>query len=122
MSTAMATFDTTSSKSRVLTRALLNAAGEMGISKARLGTIIGKDRTVFARTGINPDSKAGELALLLIRCYRSLYALVGGNQEQIHHWMNTENKGTRGIPAQQISRVEGLVRISEYLDSMRGKS
>ena len=32
--------------------------------------------------GISETSKAGELALLFIRCYRSLYVLVGGD----HHY------------------------------------
>jgi len=108
-------------QSSVLTKALLNAAKEMGISKTYLGSIIGKNRNEFSRDSIRPDSKSGELALMLIRCYRSLYVLVGGNSKQIRHWMHTQNKGTQGVPLEQISRVDGLVHVTEYLDAMRGK-
>jgi len=109
-------------QSSVLTKALLNAAKDMGISTTYLGRIIGKNRSAFSRGGISPDSKSGELALMLIRCYRSLHALVGGKSEQIRHWMHTQNKGTQGIPVEQISRIDGLVHVTEYLDAMRGKS
>jgi len=108
-------------KSSVLTKALLNAANEMGISTAYLGKIIGKDLKSFKSTGINPESKSGELALMLIRCYTSLYSLVGDNNEHIQHWMHTRNDSTQGIPVEQILRIDGLVRVAEYLDSMREK-
>jgi len=122
MTTQQLVQDNTVSKTNVLTKALLNAGKEMGLSTAYLGSIIGKDRSSFSRGGIKPDSKPGELALMLIRCYRSLYVLVGGNTEHIQHWMHTQNKGTQGVPAEQIARVDGLVRVTEYLDAMRGKS
>ena len=108
-------------KTEILTKALLNAAEEMGVSLANLGQVIGKDRTTISRGGISPDTKSGELALMLIRSYRSLYALVGGNPEHIRHWMHVYNKGTQGIPAEQILKAEGLARVTSYLDAMRGK-
>ena len=113
---------TISTKASVLTKALLNAAKEMGISTSYLEKIIGKDRSTFERTDISPESKSGELALMLIRCYRNLSVLVGDNSEHIQHWMHTQNKGTQGIPVEQISRVDGLVHVAEYLDAMRAKS
>ena len=109
-------------KTSVLTKALLNATKNMGISQTYLGNIIGKNKRELICDGIHPDSKAGELSLMLIRCYRSLYVLVGDNSEQISHWMQTHNKGTHGIPIRQISRIDGLVHITEYLDAIRGKS
>lgn len=104
----------------VLSRALLNAGKALGMSQIQLGLVIGKDRTSIAR-GLDPDSKPGELALLLIRCYRSLYVLVGGNSEDIRHWMHTENQHTGGIPINQVQTVQGLNHVLEYLDAMRGK-
>jgi hypothetical protein len=56
----------------VLTEALLNAGKQLGMSQADLGAVIGKNRTAISRGGIDPGSKAGELALLFIRCYRAL--------------------------------------------------
>jgi hypothetical protein len=103
----------------VLTKALLNAGKGLGLSQERLGEIIGRDRTAFSR-GLDPASKAGELALLLIRCYRSLYALVGGDPSVMQHWMHTRNRDTGGVPAEQVRSVQGLVAVVEYLDAMRG--
>lgn len=105
----------------VLTQALLGAGDYLGLTKAELGAAIGKDRTVFSRGKILPETKSGELALMLIRCYRSLYALVGGDRKQMQHWMHTPNSHTDGVPAEQIKSVQGLVRVMEYLDAIRGK-
>jgi len=103
----------------VLTKALLNAGAGLGLPRERLGEIVGRDRTAFSR-GLDPASKAGELALLLIRCYRSLYALVGGDPAAIRHWMHSANRDTGGVPAEQVRTVQGLVGVVEYLDAMRG--
>ena len=65
---------------QVLSKALLNAGRALGISQVVLGKVIGKDRTSIPR-GLEPTSKAGELALLLIRCYRSLYVLVAARRQ-----------------------------------------
>ena len=104
----------------VLAKALLNAGRVLGLSQAELGEIVGRDRTSIGR-GLEPASKSGELALLLIRCYRSLFVLVGGRPEDMRHWMHTPNRDTGGVPAEQIKRVQGLTRVVEYLDAMRGR-
>ena len=108
-------------QSSVLSEALANAGKLLGMSQSDLGDIIGKNRTAISRGGIDPASKAGELALLFIRCYRALYVLVGGNVEQMRHWMQTENLHTGGVPAEQIKSVQGLTVVLAYLDAMRGK-
>lgn len=107
-------------RKETLRKALLNAGKALGLPQAELAVVVGRDRSALHR-GIEPDSKPGELALLLIRAYRSLYVLIGGNPEEMRHWMHTENLHTGGVPAQQIQSVQGLVRVVEYLDAMRGK-
>jgi hypothetical protein len=104
----------------LLSKALCNAGKALGLSQTDLGCIVGKDRSSIAR-GLDPNTKAGELALLLIRCYRSLYVLVGGNPADLRHWMHTENLHTGGIPAQQVRSVQGLAEVVSYLDAMRGQ-
>jgi hypothetical protein len=104
----------------VLSKALLAAGHELGLTQAELGQVVGRDRSTLIR-GIDPRSKAGELALLLIRVYRSLHVLVGGDPKAIAHWMHTENRHTGGVPAEQIKSVPGLARVVEYLDAIRGK-
>lgn len=104
----------------VLLKALLNAGKHLGLSKAEIGRIIGKDRTSLNR-GIDPASKSGELALLLIRVYRSLHVLVGGQADDIKHWIKTENLHTQGVPCEQLQTIQGLTLVLEYLDAIRGK-
>lgn len=105
----------------VLAEAYTNAGRALGLTQVDLGAVIGKDRSVISRGRIDPASKAGELALLLIRCYRALYVLVGGEQAAMRHWMHTANHHIGGVPAQQIRTIQGLLAVLEYLDAMRGK-
>jgi hypothetical protein len=108
-------------KADILAEAFGNAGRYLGMKQSDLGEIVGKDRTAISRGRVDPDSKAGELALLFIRCYRALYALMGGDPRQMAHWMHTENRHTGGIPAEQVKTVQGLITVLEYLDAIRGK-
>jgi hypothetical protein len=105
----------------VLTRALVKAGKELGLTQADLGTIVGRDRTALSRGALEPGSKSGELALLLIRAYRALFVLVGGEPRQMKHWMHTHNLHVGGIPADLVRTVPGLMRVVEYLDAIRGR-
>ena len=107
--------------SRVLAKATLRAAQSLGLRGAALTAIIGRDRSSLSRSGIDPDSKSGELALLLIRCYRSLAVMVDGNIEQMQHWIHTDNSHTGGVPAEQLCSIAGLVTVTGYLDAIRGR-
>ena len=105
---------------RVLSRALRRAGKALGLSQVQIGQAIGRGRTSLSGP-IAPESKPGELAALLVRCYRSLYVLVGGDEVAMGHWMTTRNLHTGGVPAEQVLEVQGLVRVTEYLDAVRGK-
>ena len=109
------------SKSEVLTKALLKAATIMGISISDLQRIVGVDFADIDFPDIKPDSKHGELALIFIDCYKCLYMLVGGSQENIRHWLSTYNRSTQGIPVEQIAQVSGLVHVADYLHAMTNK-
>lgn len=109
-------------ESLVLGEAVLNAGAQLGLSATQVGQVIGRDRSSIARSGVNPQSKSGELALLLVRVYRSLFSIVGGQSVQMLHFMRTKNRGTQGVPGEQIYSVDGLVKVLEYLDAMRGLS
>jgi len=105
----------------VLTRALVKAGKDIGLTQAEVAAVVGRDRTALSRSAIEPDTKSGELALLLIRAYRALFVLVGGEPRQMKHWMHTPNHHVGGVPAELIRTVPGLVRVVEYLDALRGR-
>jgi hypothetical protein len=109
------------SPAEVLTRALVKAGKELGLTQSELGSIVGRDRTALSRGALEPDTKSGELALLLIRAYRSLFVLVGGEPRQMKHWMHTHNYHVGGVPAELVRSVPGLMRVVEYLDAIRGR-
>ena len=108
-------------KADVLGRSAYSAGEYLGLNRAEVGEVIGRTRSTIDRNGIDPDSKSGELALIMVRIYRSLYALMGGDKENMQHFMSTPNHGTGGIPAEQIQHVEGLVHLCGYLDAIRGR-
>jgi hypothetical protein len=119
--TSSAVADATPLPNEVLTRALVKAGKELGLTQADLGIIVGRDRTALSRHAIEPASKSGELALLVIRAYRALFVLVGGESDQMKHWMHTSNRHVAGVPAQLMRSVQGLTRVVEYLDAIRGR-
>lgn len=110
---------------RVLTKAVVAAARGLGLRNRDLALVIGASEASVSRLAsgrlIEPSSKEGELALLLLRLFRSLDALVGGEEAKARAWLHADNTHVGGVPAQRIRRVEGLVDVVQYLDSMRGR-
>mgnify|MGYP005843678143 FL=1 len=107
--------------SNVLAKASLEAGRKLGLTQADVSAVIGRDRSGIRRDGINPDTKAGELALMLIRAYRSVYVLVGGDDAAMKHWFGTRNRHFDAVPKDLVRTAEGLVRVVHYLDAMRGR-
>src|SRR6187399_463119 len=108
----------------VLTKALLRAADLLAVRQRDLAAILGSSEASVSRLNqerrLEPESKEGELALLFLRAYRSLDALVGGDTAAAREWLHADNTHVGGIPAERIRTVEGLVDVVRYLDAMRG--
>jgi hypothetical protein len=109
----------------VLAQAVLAASGRLGLRNRHLAAVIGSSEASVSRLqtgrGLDPESKEGELALLFLRLYRSLDALVGGDDEKARQWLHADNHHVAGVPAERIRSVEGLVDVVQYLDAMRGR-
>lgn len=107
---------------QILGKALCNAAESLGFSKTEAAGIIGRERTNIVRDGIDPNSKSGELALMFIRVYRGLFAVVGGDQEDMRHWVTTDNQYFGRSPKQMMTtHHQGLAQVLMYLDAIRGE-
>lgn len=108
----------------VLTKALLRAADRLALRQRDLAAILGSSEASVSRLNqerrLDPASKEGELALLFLRAFRSLDALVGGDTAAAREWLHADNTHVGGIPAERIRTVEGLVDVVRYLDAMRG--
>ena len=110
----------------VLTKALLRASTRLGMTRRDLSRVIGVSEASASRIGrsrlVDPGTKEGELALLFLRLFRSLDALLGGNEEQCRAWFSASNQDLGGAPAALVRTAAGLVHVTDHLDALRGKA
>ncbi len=109
----------------VLTRAVRSAGERLGLRNRELARILGTSEASISRLRggrtLDPASKEGELALLFLRLFRSLDALVGGDESKARAWLHAANEHVGGVPAERILGVEGLIDVVQYLDALRGR-
>ena len=108
----------------VLTKAALRAAGRLGVSNKALAHIVGLSEASVSRMGtgaytLDPGDKAFELAVLFVRFFRSLDALVHGDDAVARAWVGNPNAALGGTPLDLIQTVAGLVHTLAYLDARR---
>lgn len=108
----------------VLTRAMLRAARIMGMNARSLARVIGVSEPTLSRMKrgdvvLEAGSKPYELAALVVRLYRSLDAICGGEDAVVRAWMAAPNSALQGVPAALITSVTGLVDVISYLDARR---
>ncbi len=113
-------------QAEVLTKALINLVKFYNLTGKQLSIILGISEATVTRLNdgkklITPDTKEGEMALLLIRIYRSLNALLGNNHEKAIAWLNSKNSYFSQAPIEHMKTITGLVDVINYLDAMRGK-
>ena len=110
--------------SAVLSKATARAAELLQLNNASLARVLGLSEptiaSVRAGRGIDPATQEGQLALLLVRVFRSLDPLVGGDEAKRIAWMHSHNKALQGVPAKLVENPEGLEATLAYLDGMRG--
>ncbi len=110
----------------VLWKAVLNLAAVYELTRKDLQDTLGFSQATLSRLyqkegSINPQSKEGELALLLVRLYRSLSANLGGDDEAAKSWLKSYNRYFNESPLEHIRSITGLTEVVFYLDAMRGK-
>jgi hypothetical protein len=111
-------------KGPVVTKAALRAAGRLGVSNKALARIVGLSEASVSRMGsgaytLDPGDKPFELAVLFVRFFRSLDALVHGDDAVARAWVASPNTALGGTPLDQIQTVAGLVHALAYLDARR---
>lgn len=115
-------------ESTVLTKAIKNLTFELGLTQKELSLIIGPSESTISRSFkynvsfLSPASKEGQLAILLLRLYRNLDVLFGGNRTQLQLWLRNDNEHLKAKPIHLIKSAEGLVTVIQYLDAIRGKN
>ncbi len=89
-----------SQRARVLSTAVADAANRLGLRSTELGSILGTSQPCASRLlngkfFIAEGSKTWELAAHLVRLYRSLSSLAGGNDELARAWLKSGNRASR---------------------------
>lgn len=114
------------SASATLTKAVVRAAGFLSLSQAALADVLGMSpatasRLVGGSYALQPARKREwEFALLFVRLFRSLQAIVG-NDHDAQTWLRHENLALGARPLELIRSAEGLVRVLHYLDASRAR-
>jgi predicted transcriptional regulator len=112
-----------SSQGAVLTKATIRAADHLGLSQKTLGHVLGLSEAVISRMRsggyVLERGKAFELAALFIRLYRSLDAIVSGDEKSAREWMKNNNLVLGAQPIDLIQKVQGLMHVIQYLDARR---
>lgn len=108
----------------VVTKAVLRAAGLLGIPNKALARIVGLSEASVSRMGsgayvLTPGDKPFELAVFFVRFYRGLDALVHGDDSVARAWLASPNTALGDAPLTLIQSVAGLVHVVAYLDARR---
>ena len=111
---------------RALTKATIRAADKLELTNRTLGVIIGLSEPSISRMKrgvfkLERGQKSFELSVLFVRLYRSLDAIVSGDEQVAKAWLHNNNTALRGVPAELIQGISGLVNVIQYLDTRRAK-
>ena len=108
----------------VLTKAAVRAAERLKLPNKVLADVLGLSEATISRMtkgqySLDRGEKAFELAAIFARLYRSLDAIVGGDDAVARAWLRNPNTAFDAIPMERIQTVQGLIDVVEYLDSRR---
>lgn len=109
---------------RVVTKAVISAADRLALNAARVADILGLSAPTVSRMKkldfvLEPGSKPFELAVLFIRVFRSLDAIVGGDEAVARTWLRSHNDALGAIPAEKLTTITGLLDVLAYVDARR---
>jgi hypothetical protein len=124
MPTAPAKAAHAASEEAALTKATVRAAQKLGLSNRALANVLGLSEATISRMTRNAfvlarGEKAFELGVLFVRLFRSLDAIVGGDEKVARAWLNNKNSALRDAPIDLIQTIGGLVNVVQYLDARR---
>jgi uncharacterized protein (DUF2384 family) len=110
------------SDSAIVAKAALRAADRLDVTNKLLAKIIGVSEATVSRMrrGEYPlENKPFELAIMFIRLYRSLDAVIGGDDVVAKAWLRNKNSALKEAPIDLIQSVSGLTDVIQYLDARR---
>ncbi len=113
---------TAKSDAALVADALLRASNHLAIAKKALSRIVGLSESSLSRLrkrDFELDGKSLELAILFIKMYRSLDAIVGSDDTAAAAWLRNMNATLGTTPLEMIQTTSGLNDVISYLSSRR---
>jgi uncharacterized protein (DUF2384 family) len=110
------------SDSSIVIKALVRAADRLDVPNKTISKIIGVSQASVSRMRKGDfvlDGKPLELAVMFVRLYRSLDAVVGGDDLVARAWLRNSNSALKKHPIDLIETVSGLTDVIQYLDARR---
>ena len=111
-------------EAEVVTKAAVRVAERLDLSNKILAKVLGLSEASASRMrhgaySLQPGQKSFELAVLFIRLYRSLDAIVGGDDGVARAWLRNRNTALDAEPIKRMQSIAGLLNVIDYLDARR---
>lgn len=108
----------------ILAKAALRAAKRLKMRNVELAQVLGVSEATISnvdrhRQPLPNDVKKLEIATLFIRLYRSLDAIVGGDDDVAAEWLRHDNSALNAKPIDSMKTLTGLYDVVAYLDARR---
>ena len=109
-----------------LSKAVTRILNLLQLKQSTLARILGVSAATVSRLCagtymLSPKRvKEWELAVLFVRLFRSLDAILG-HGDNAQKWLTGHNAALNARPLDLIESTEGLVRVVHYLDAHRGR-
>ncbi|MBB3048901.1 transcriptional regulator with XRE-family HTH domain [Litorivivens lipolytica] len=115
---------TKSERAAVVAEAVLETAHLLGMKDKTLAEVLGLSPGMVSnlrhgKAELEEGKHPFEMAVALIRIYRSLAGIVGLQEKHLRGWFNAHNADLGAVPAELVRKPQGLFTTLTYLDSHR---
>ena len=108
-------------RSRLLAKTSWKAAQQLGLKPEQFVRILHLECVDMdlsdASLMLDPNSQSGEIAIIVIRIYRAVYSLNGGDIKWMHRFLNSPNLLTGGVPIEQMETMHGLLSVLKAVEA-----
>lgn len=119
--------DTDIDAARVVTKAIVKTAKDIGLSGTNLAKILGLSESSISRLKsgsclILRDTKAYEISLIFLRIYRGVSEILSGDMRSISAWFRNQNNKLGAVPIEKMFDLLGLISVLNYVEEYRAKA
>lgn len=106
----------------VLNKAVTKVQRILKLDARQIATLLNLSTENFVRLATDDapvlTEEARKVAADLVRVYQALYRFVGGDEEQMQHWISVGNRAfDEERPCDLLASAEGLVRVRDYCEA-----